>query len=57
MKGSKIHRTIQEEIKDYLKDKNKYMHDIKEKLISRILKEDLSKDELFKIEHYYNFET
>jgi hypothetical protein len=52
MKGSKIHRTIQEEIKDYLKDKNKYMHDIKEKLISRILKEDLSKDKLFKIEHY-----
>jgi hypothetical protein len=50
MKGSKIHRTIQEEIKNYLKDKNKYMHDIKE--FSRILKEDLSKDKLFKIEHY-----
>ncbi len=31
------------------------MHDIKEKLISRIVKEDLSKDELFTVEHYYNF--
>ena len=32
------------------------MHEIKEKLIKRIVKEDLSKDKLFKIEHYYNFE-
>jgi tetratricopeptide (TPR) repeat protein len=57
MKGLKIHRTTQEEIRDYLKDKNKYMNVIKKKLISRIVREDLSKDELFKIEHYYNFES